>query len=414
VLRRLILILLVALFAVGELTPALVYAQDAGQSQQPPKRKSLFDFLFGGGQDDQAPPPVVKAPVVVAKPKKGVLPAVAKPSVQKSSTAVRLAVFGDVMASDLAAALDRYYANDPNIVIVNQGVDGSGFARPDFFDWNKTAGDLIQKNSFDVAVMFIGTNDRQSIKQDGNSYKALTSDWSDAYKTRIAEFVQILRAANKPIIWVGMPAVAKPDLSAALSQIGAIQQLAVFGGGGEYVDIYDRFVDDNGAYTDTGPDLNGNQITMRRKDGIRFTSAGADKLAYYVSQTIKLYYHGGSVGISVADALAGTDAALMVRPPYQGLGQTRLLEVAGAVIPLTQSAKPATDLVTAGTAPASSDAFDMTQLLDAPQGRVDDFGIGRAPKVPTDESKPATAAVAPPATAAALASPVATPVAAAQ
>ena len=32
---------------------------------------------------------------------------------------------------------------------------------------------------------------------------------------------------------------------------------------------------------------------MRRSDGIRFTSAGADKLAFYVSQTIKLYYHGG-------------------------------------------------------------------------------------------------------------------------
>jgi uncharacterized protein len=387
VLRRFTIVVLIALFAIGDIAPSLVLAQDAGQAQAAPKRKTLFDMLFGGGQDDQTPQPVVKAPVVV-KPKKAALPAPVKPAVAKSATAVRLAVFGDIMASDLAAALGRFYTDDPNIIIINQGVDSSGFARADYFDWNKTAADQVQKNSFDIAVMFIGTSDKQSIKQDGNTFKALTTEWTDAYKARVAQFVQTLRGANKPIIWVGLPAVQKPDLSTALSQISAVQQLAVFAGAGEFVDIYDRFVDDNGAYTQTGPDLNGSQVTMRRSDGVRFTSAGADKLAYYVSQSIKLYYHGGgSVSIVVADALEGTDAALMVRPPYQGLGQTRLLEVAGAVIPLSQTPKRATDLVTAAAPAAADDAFDMMQLIDAPQGRVDDFGVGKPPATPADEAK---------------------------
>ena len=73
------------------------------------------------------------------------------------------------MAVDLAAALDRFYTDDPNIVVINQGVASSGFARPDFFDWDKTAVDQVAKNSFDIAVMIVGTNDRQTIKQDGNS-----------------------------------------------------------------------------------------------------------------------------------------------------------------------------------------------------------------------------------------------------
>ena len=58
----------------------------------------------------------------------------------------------------------------------------------------------------------------------------------------------------------------------------------------------------------------------------------------------------------------------MVRPPYQGLGQTRLLEVAGAVIPLSQRPKPATDLVTAAHGAGRAAGFDMTQLIDAPTG----------------------------------------------
>ena len=81
----------------------------------------------------------------------------------------------------------------------------------------------------------------------------------------------------------------------------------------------------------------------------------------------------------------------MVRPPYQGLGQTRLLEIAGAVIPLNRGPKRATDLVTATPPAADSAAFDMTQMLDAPKGRADDFGVGVEAKSPEE------ATVAPPA-----------------
>ena len=80
---------------------------------------------------------------MVVKPKKAALPRAGQAAVQKSATAMRLAVFGDIMAVDLAAALDRYYTDDPNIVVINQGVGSSGFARPDFFDWDKTAADQV-------------------------------------------------------------------------------------------------------------------------------------------------------------------------------------------------------------------------------------------------------------------------------
>jgi hypothetical protein len=397
-LRRLILAATLAVLVAGDHAPVLAqglfgFGNDQPQQQQQggqqqPKRRTLFDMLFGGG-DQPTPPP---APVVV-KPKKAALPPPPKPQTQKAANATRLAVFGDTMAVDLAAALDRFYTDDPNIVVINQGVSNSGLARPDYFDWDKTAVDQVSKNSFDIAVMIVGTNDRQTIRQDGASLKALTPDWDDVYKSRVAAFVSAVHGANKPLIWVGLPPMAGNDLNTALSDITSIQRLAVFAGGADFLDIYDKFVDDNGDYSATGPDINGNIVKLRKDDGVRLTAAGADKLAFYLSQQLKLYYHGGGdTGLVVADALAGTDAAIMVRPPYQGLGQTRLLEVAGAVIPLSQTPKRASELVTANTAaPPAPAGFDMTQMLDAPQGRVDAFGVG---KPPTEETaaKPAAAA----------------------
>lgn len=351
------------------------------QEQQPRKRRTLMDLLFGDDQQQQQQEqaPVIEAPAVVRKqPAEAALPP-AKPKVEKSTGATRLAVFGDSMAVDLTKALERLYADDPNLVVIGQGVGSSGFVRPDFFDWNKTVGEQIAANSFDIAVMIIGINDRQKMNIDGKSYGSLTPEWTAAYSARVADFVAQLRSANKPAIWVGLPPMEAPSYAKAINQINEIQKLAAFSGGAEFLDIYERFATEDGKYTTHGPDLNGNRVRMRKDDGIHFSAAGADKLAFYLSQTLRLYYRGGgAVGIEIADPLAGTDAQVMVRLPYQGLGQIRLLEVAGAVISLTHAPRRASDLVAAGAVQAV--AFDPSLLIEAPAGRVDAFGVGKLPE----------------------------------
>lgn len=387
--RRILMVVLLALFAFSDLAPSLFVTDAAAQEQTvKKKRRTLMDLLFGGAEEEP-----VEAPKVTT-PKKASLPPVPeKPKVDKAPTATRLVVFGDSLAVDVAKALERYYAEDPNLVVINQGVGSSGFARPDFFDWNKTATEQVASNSFDIAVMIIGINDRQTIKTDSGSLKALTPEWDALYQERVAGFVNAVRGANKPLIWVGLPPMKDTAYSNAMGQVSGIQRLAVFGGGAEFVDIYDRFVGDTGKYARSGPDLNGNNVSMRKDDGIHFSAAGADKVAFYLSQTIKNFYQGaGGVGFEIADALAGTDAALMVRPPYQGLGQTRLLEVAGAVIPLSRAPKRATDLVTAINAPVpAEDVFDVMQMIDAPVGRADAFGVGKTPAAPEADATPVAA-----------------------
>lgn len=365
-----------------DLAPVTVAADDGrvlvvqAEGQPRKKRRTLFDLLFGEEPQVEEQAPIVEKPV--AKPQKKASLPPPKPKIEKAPGATRLAIFGDSMATDLGNALERLYAEDPNLAIINQGVGSSSFVRPDFFDWPKAVNDSIGKNEFDVAIFLIGINDRQKMNLNGESYGSLTPEWTTEYSTRVADVVKAIRAAGKPIIWVGLPPVEPPKLGKALIQVNDIQRLAAFAGGAEFIDIYERFATEEGAYTARGPDLNGNQVRMRKDDGIHFSAAGADKLAFYVNQVLRNYYRGGgTVGIEVADPLLGTDAQLMLRPPYQGLGQMKLLEVAGAVIPLTSAARRANDLVTADMADVAPVGFDIVQMLEAPTGRVDAFGVGR-------------------------------------
>ena len=334
------------------------------------KRRSLMDMLFGNEPEQVAPPPVVKKP---RPPPVAQLPP-PTPKVDKAATATRLAVIGDSMAEDLAEALERFYAEDPNLSVVNLSVGSSGFVRDDYFNWNKVIGEQIAAQSFDIAVVFIGVNDRQPIAKD----KPLTEPWSLAYRARVDDFLNQLRLASKPVIWVGLPPMKGKSFAADMGQIASLQRLSTFSGGAEFLDTYERFLNEEGTYSSYGPNLNGERVLMRKEDGIHFTGAGADKLAFYLSSSIRLFYRGGGgVSIEVADPLAGTDAGGMLRPPYQGLGQIRLLEVAGAVMPLTQVNRAADLIVGTPVADEGEEAgFDLRALMNAPVGRVDAFGVG--------------------------------------
>lgn len=344
--------------------------------------RTLFEVLFGSGnQDQQSQPqePVTSQPRPQAQP--APQPRQAEPparsEVEKSDNARRVAVFGDSLAVDLARALERLYADNPEISVSEQAVGSSGFVRDDFFDWNAAIEDEVIADSFDVAVVAIGINDRQAL----NGAEALSDPWRSAYRDRIDAFLADIRVAGKEVIWLELPPMEQPSYGAAMAQISSIHKAAVNAAGGAWVETYDRYLGEDGGYSADGPDLNGNIVDMRKGDGIHFSAAGADKLAFYIDRAMGSG-GGGRVSLSgstseVSDLLAGTDAAGMIRPPYQGLDQMRLVEMASFVQDLGGAAQRANDLIVAGQTTAGTTGFALEDMLDAPAGRVDAFGLGR-------------------------------------
>ncbi|MCD7060537.1 SGNH/GDSL hydrolase family protein [Pelagibacterium xiamenense] len=370
VFRRFVIFLSVLMLALPLAAPEAL-----GQNERP--RRSLFEVLFGNDDQPPAQEPVTVQPQpsrtqpsrpVVSQPQSQPQPT----DIEKSENATRIAVFGDSLAVDLARALERFYAEDPETVILGQGVGSSGFVRDDFFDWNAALDEEIAEDSFDIAVVMVGINDRQALGGAG----PLTEAWKAAYSARIEAFLGDLRAAGKPVVWVELPPMAQPTYSSDMVQISSLHRQAVQASGGEWVETFERFTGEAGGYSEMGPDLSGQIVSMRKSDGIHFSSAGADKLAFYIDRAIGEYHSGGGITTEVADPLAGTDAAGMQRPPFQGLDQAQLVEIAGVVQQIGGAVRRAEDLLVAGSEPKGE--FDLEALLEAPAGRVDAFGLGVA------------------------------------
>ena len=96
-----------------------------------------------------------------------------------------------------------------------------------------------------------------------------------------------VRSRNIPLIWVGAPPYKSATMSADILAINGMFKTVVDDNEGEYVDIWDGFVDANGKFVYTGSDIKGQQVRLRTKDGIRMTRAGTRKLAFYLEKPIR-------------------------------------------------------------------------------------------------------------------------------
>lgn len=341
-----------------------------------PKKRSLFDILFGRNK-----PAASKAPVKTTPTKRKSSPSITTiptiKMIEKEPDAKVVLVVGDSLAIDLVKALDRFYAKETQLTFVSKGVGSSGFVRDDYFDWNAAIDEYLVSEPFDLVVVAVGINDRQDIRASDGRYKPLTDGWRTEYERRLNLFLRKLSEAQKPVIWMGLPPMSKASYSKAMSQISSLHRLAAFANGAEYVDIYERFVDEDGNYSDYGPDLNGQKVVMRKSDGIHLSAAGSDKASFFIDKVIKQYYRGGEISVAVVDPLDGTDAAKLLRPPFQGIAQIRKLELAGAVREIGGSPSVTGELVLA--IKQDKQMMPLEQLFIVPQGRADAFGVGLAP-----------------------------------
>ena len=232
-----------------------------------------------------------------------VAPAVA--DVEKMENAKTVLVVGDFLADGLADGLEDAFAEDAGIRIVNAANSASGVVRDDYYDWPERAAELIEEHEPSVVALQIGANDRQPIKEDGRTIDRKTEEWTAAYKERLSDLAEVLTAKGTPLVWVGTPSFRQRSLMADMATFNALYASAAEAANASFVDIWDGFVDQNGAYVRTGPDINGQNVRLRGKDGINLSRAGKRKMAFFAEKDIRRLLGDAPIPGSLNAEIAG-------------------------------------------------------------------------------------------------------------
>ena len=217
---------------------------------------------------------------------------------EKLEAPLRILIIGDSLISVSGGAgesLERELVGYKDTAITRYGKVSSGLSRPDFFDWNSKAGELIGLYKPNTAVIMFGTNDAQAMTSisGGGSIKYGTDEWNKEYAARISKLLDIFEENNIVVFWVGLPIMKEPGYSERIRNLDGIFRSEVEKRqNAYYIPTWEMFSDKDGNYTAFLPDENGNYRSARNPDGIHFSSFGGKLFAKMVvdrmSEVVKL------------------------------------------------------------------------------------------------------------------------------
>lgn len=208
-------------------------------------------------------------------------------AVEKKPDARTVLVIGDFMAGGLAEALQENFVQNANVRVLDRTNGSSGFVRQDVYNWPKEIGSIIDAEKPAAIVVMMGSNDRQSMQVAGSQESPRSDAWTKEYQLRTSALGETIEARKVPLLWVSVPAFKSPKMTSDMLAFNTIFKASAEAGGGQFVDVWDGFVDENGQFVTTGPDVNGQPVRLRGRDGINLTSAGKEKLAFYVDKPLR-------------------------------------------------------------------------------------------------------------------------------
>lgn len=359
------------------------------------QQQNIFQRIFG---PRKAKKPAVQTkrtvkrasrPKAASRPKRSTSAAsvaAAAPTVEKVENASVILVAGDFYAGALARGLDMAFAGDAAVRVVNRFNGNSGIVRDDFYDWTAELGPIIDELSPAVIVFMAGANDRQPIRKDGETFDKLSAEWSEVYRARVQEISKVAAAKRVPFYWVSTPPPRSGVMSRDYLAFNATLDAELAVNFGEYIDIWDKFSTDEGAFTSQGPDVNGQVRRLRTNDGLNFTKAGRRKLAFYVEQPLRALLDGRSNDVFAAVVNEGANESadgLALEPeepagPVERVAPTSLAVLAGddsAADSVSLAGGPAAQKIirdnTVSSEASSAELVDNPRPI--PAGRADSF-----------------------------------------
>jgi hypothetical protein len=290
-------------------------------------------------------------------------------------------VLGDSLAAGLWSGVSRMIDGDMRISLNGRYKEDSGLSRPEYYDWNGALPKILSSNKIDIAIVMIGSNDAQPIRDGQMRFAFDTKEWRQAYIKQVDQLMVSLKAAGAAVYWMEIPPMEADKYDESLKTISAIHAERAKAAGIRFVETR-AALSENGKYSESGFDDTGEFVRFRSRDGVHFLKEGNDKLASLVVAAINKDIEVAVAAAPVApppetstDGFGQPSAAL----PEAGKAESQAKQLPPAKSDyageLPMPADPAMAQLAKTTVPGTdaSRLFSRGEAIAPRPGRFDDF-----------------------------------------
>lgn len=234
-------------------------------------------------------PPSVESAALTTPPISQEKQSVTEPAVMPEparKSRYNVVVLGDSLGDGMWAGLYHVLRQDKRFNVIKKSRVATGFSRKDYYDWNAAVREIAAETRIDIAVVVMGTNDRQPIVENGARYALFDDNWREVYERRVDDFTTTLKATGAQIYWLELPVMRSPRFGADMESFNGIFEDRSRANGITFVRTDGLATGADGGYTAYGPDRSGRTRLLRAEDGIHFTMAGYELLGDTVANAI--------------------------------------------------------------------------------------------------------------------------------
>lgn len=282
-------------------------------------------------------------------------------------------VLGDSLAAGLWSGVSRQIENEDRISLNGRYKEDSGLSRPEYYDWNGALPKILASNKIDIAIVMIGSNDAQAIRDGQLRYAFDTPEWRQAYVKQVDRLMQSLKAAGAAVYWMEMPPMQAVKYDGSMKVISSIHEERAKAAGIRFIATRNA-LSDKGKYAESGFDQAGEFVRMRSRDGVHFLREGNNKLAGLVMAAINADI---DAAVAAEPVEPPPETAANQTPPGSGLTGAEILAHAKGDFagPLPTPADPAMAQLAKTTKPGTDAArlFSRGEAVTVRPGRFDDM-----------------------------------------
>jgi lysophospholipase L1-like esterase len=207
------------------------------------------------------------------------LPTATAPLRPNPHAELHVLVLGDSLGIDLGNALVPDLLGTGVVQATLDGQVGTGLTRPDYYDWPTELATDLPIDHPQLVVVMIGANDGQDFPGPPDVPYG-SSEWNTMYAARVGSFMTEASSDGAQVLWVGMPPMQNPVLSAKMDNINSIvQRQAARHPRVAFVSSWTILGTPQGQFTPYLTTPGGEEVNVREPDGTHISPGGAEILS---------------------------------------------------------------------------------------------------------------------------------------